>query len=278
MTTMKLSGRAPLLTRRSPPKLLSPAVVDLMGLQWATPYDAAVLALVVTRLLERGEELEVFLPDDPEVRAYLVDLGLPAFLPHNAWGAGRSARYPPLIGLTRLMQPEDWDDLLPQLWPAVAQQLHDPPLTHHLFDIVGELVDNATTHGASVTGTFVCAQRYTGGTSGLEAGLWVAVVDGGIGIPDHLRGHRDYIAIRADEELIRLARQPWVTGTSDRRGWGLVEVFREAAAVGISSVVIRAGRGEGRFSLAQGRSPWARYRRLSSRIAGTWVHLQLVSP
>jgi hypothetical protein len=145
------------------------------------------------------------------------------------------------------------------------------------IDIISELVDNATTHGNSPIGTFVCAQRYTGETSGHAPGIWVGIADAGIGIPDHLRGNPRFTTIRSDVELIRRARQPWVTGTRDRRGWGLVEVFQDAAASGPSDLLIRSGRGEGMFKVREGTRVQARYRLLRRRVPGAWLHVRIAA-
>lgn len=276
MVQIVLSGQAPLLDEV--PAVRGLDTLDLRELTWATPFDAAVTACLYRLAESRGRKVRVLLPRDKRVRRYLVDLGVNEHV-RGRWGpAGGSQIHPPLVPLTRLDGPEEWDDLLPGLWPHVRHELGDSRVADSLFDILGELVDNATTHGESEVGTFLCAQQYTGMTSGLEPGIWIGVADAGVGIPDHLRRRRRYVDIDEDEDLIRLARQPWVTGTSDRRGWGLVEVFREAAAVGLSQVIIRSGRGEGRFRLTEGRPPWARYDRLERRVAGTWVHLQLRIP
>lgn len=272
---LKLRGSAPLLAPGSPPVSWAPATINLRELTWATPFDIAALAVIWTRLQENGKNPELQLPDDPAVRAYLVDAGLADFLP-GAWNvSGGSHAEPPLIRLTRLDTAEAWDDLLPEILPAAFTTLDDAVLGRRTFDILSELVDNAATHGHSAAGTFVCAQRYTGATSGLMPGVWLGIADGGRGIPNHLRLNPKYRGIEQDEQLIRLARRPWVTGTADRRGWGLVEVFEEAAAAGPSEVLIRSGRGEGHFRLRSGLAPHARYGPVRPAIPGAWVHLRV---
>lgn len=243
---------------------------------WATPFDIAALAVIWTRLEEEGRTTEVTLPDDPGVRAYLVDAGL-ADAMQGPWGVkGASAVDPPLVRLTRIQAPEEWDDLASELIMDAHDVLDDRELTRRTFEILSELIDNAATHGRSAAGTFVCAQRYSGATSGLEPGVWLGIADGGRGIPNHLRLNPKYKAIESDQELIRLARKPWVTGTRDRRGWGLVEVFEEATAAGPSEMLIRSGRGEGYFLLRPGVPLHARYQGpLRPAVPGAWVHLRV---
>src|SRR2546423_301324 len=139
------------------------------------------------------------------------------------------------------------------------------------MEAISELIDNAATHGRSGVGTLVCAQRYTGATSHLPPGIWVGIADAGVGVPAHLRRNPKYRDIAEDEQLIRLAKEPGVTGTADQRGWGLPEAFDDATEVGPSRVVIRSAHGEGAFLLRQGQAVAARYRQLIPALPGTWV-------
>jgi hypothetical protein len=277
MPTLRLIGRAPLLALHELPRAWPPTTIDLAGLTWATPFDVAALAILWSRLREQNAAPEVVVPDDAEVRAYLVDVGLDQVVP-GAWGAGGGSRVePPLVPLTHLESSESWDEVLANLWPAVRAALGEYPHAKRTLDIMSELVDNATTHGHSAVGAFVCAQQYTGATSSHEPGIWVGIADAGIGIPKHLRGNARYARVRSDVELIRQARRPWVTGTADRRGWGLVEVFEDAAASGPSHLLIRSGRGEGQFRLREGSRVHARYRALRQAVGGAWVHVRIAA-
>jgi hypothetical protein len=274
VSILKLAGRAPLLAGK-PPTSWAPDHIDLSPLEWVTPYDVASLAVVYTRLIEQGTHRRIVPPRDEQVRSYLATVGLADVL-----GGQWDAQAPltgdaPLIPLTRVTSADAWDDLLRDLWPAAYSVLEDPELTRRTFEILSELVDNAATHGQSPTGTFVCAQRYTGTSSGLPSGVWLGIADGGPGIPAHLRGNPKYKNVERDEELIQLSRRPWVTGTRDRRGWGLVEVFEEAAKSGPSELVIRSGRGEGIFRLRSTVRPHARYHPIRPAVPGTWVHLRV---
>ena len=275
MAIVSLNGRAPLLEAHESPVLGRDCRLDLRGLKWATPFDVAALATLVRRANMRGYAPIVEPPTDAAVRRYLVDLGAADHIP-GTWGeeAG-SAVDRPLLRLTHLDESHEWDDLVNNQWPAVATRLKNPKLASRLFEILGELIDNATTHGNSEVGTFVCVQRYTGDTSGLSPGLWVGIADAGMGIPRHLRRREEYADFGTDEELIGLARKPWVTGTRDRRGWGLTEVFEQLGQAGVSNVVMRSGRGEARYWFRSGRMSGARYRGLRRSVPGTWVHAEI---
>jgi hypothetical protein len=270
-----MAGRCPLLDLANMPRSWSPTVIDLTDLVWITPFEVAGLAAIWTRLDTTERRPRVELPREAEVKAYLVDIGLDRLIP-GPWGAGGGSRIePPWLPLTRISASEEWDDLLTVLHPALADLLREPRLTQLTMDMMSELVDNAATHGHSGTGTFVCAQLYTGATSGLSPGIWIGIADGGIGVPDHLRRNPKYRDISDDRDLIRLARQPWVTGTTDRRGWGLVQVFEDATEAGPTRLVIRSGRAQGEFTLRLGQRLTARYRRVNPLVPGTWIHIRV---
>ena len=221
-----------------------------------------------TRLDVEGRPPALIEPRDLAVGRYLREIGFTELT-----GAKERARtatgHQPLISLTRLAAAEDWDDMLSDLWPA-GVVLPDPGLVKRMIYILSELIDNATSHGRSAAGTFIAAERHPG-----SAGISLAVADGGRGIPSHLRLNPRYREIAEDPELIRLARRPEVTGTRDRRGWGLAEVFEQAGEVGPSQVVIRSGRGQGEFLLRPDQVPYARYGGARPGIPGTWVHVRL---
>lgn len=274
MSTLTLTGVAPLL-RGLFPVSWTPEHIDLGDLEWATPYDVVALAVIWTRLQQSGRPATIELPRDPRVRGYLMDVGLAEVIPAEWNASPASAIDPPLIRLVRVETGDAWDEQQPQLWAAARAVLDDSDLVRRTFEILGELVDNAATHGHSAAGTFVCAQRYTGTSSGLQPGVWLGVADGGQGIPAHLRLNPKYREVKDDEQLIRLCRRPWVTGTRDRRGWGLVEVFEEAAKAGPSAVIIRSGRGQGLFRLRSTAVPYARYMQIRPAVQGAWIHLLL---
>lgn len=254
---------------------------DLTRVTWMTPFDVAVFAVLWRRSPSLGVTPTMLPPDSDIVRRYLVDMELPAQVPGD-WGTvGGSVVEPPLVTLTRLELSHDWDEIVKTLWPHVRTILQDPSAAMRAMDIMSELVDNATTHGRSDTGTFVCAQRHTGAVSGLIPGIWIGIADGGIGVPEHLRNRKEYVDIREDYKLIQLARKAGVTGTRDQRGYGFYEVFESAAAAGTgerSDLLIRAGAGEGNFRLRAGSRAHARYRALDEPAPGTWIHIRLAAP
>ena len=275
MTSLVMRGCCPLLDNTRLPRTWNPDVIDLSELEWITPFEVASIAAMWSRLAAAGSPPYVELPHDDIVRSYLVDIGLDKLIP-GRWGeGGGSAVESPWLPLTRLENGNEWDDIVQNLWPDVAGQFADPDLTRNTMELLGELVDNAVTHGRSAAGTYVCAQRYTGATSRLPAGIWIGVADSGVGVPAHLRRNPKYADIPDDRELIRLSRQPWVTGTKEKRGWGLVEVFDSATEAGPARIVIRSGGAQGEFRLRSGVRVSARYRSMRPLVPGTLIHVRL---
>ena len=275
MSFVALAGRCPLLDMDATPASWDIDTLDLSGLDWVTPFDVAAIASLWTRLSGLQRTPSVVLPADEEVRAYLVDIGLNTIIPGD-WGPGGGSRVEaPWLPLIRLESGDEWDDMLRELQPRAADAFGDVRLMLSTFYIISELVDNAATHGHSASGTFVCSQRYTGTTSRLPPGIWIGIADSGIGVPAHLRHNPKYRDIAEDQRLIGLARKPSVTGTTDNRGWGLVEAFEHAEQIGPSRVLIRSGRGEGDFRLNQGVRQGAKYRSLVPELPGTWIHVRV---
>jgi hypothetical protein len=263
---MKLDGPAPLLGGIRP-RSWAPTLIDLSKVSWLTPFDVVAIASLQARLRGEGRPVRLELPRAPAVRQYLAAVGVE--------GAGEAQALPRglALALTQLPSADAWDDLLGEIVPDFVGALPGD-LGPRGLDVLGELIDNAGTHGECESGTFVCAQHYEGGC-GLPAGLWLGVADAGRGIPGHLRLNPRYSALDRDEELIRLARKPWVTGTRDRRGWGLVEVFAGAAGETGGDILIRSGAGQGIFRVRPEGGPFARYGALAPRLPGTWIHARL---
>lgn len=278
MRSITLDGRAPLLvTQPVPWPLRADTAIDLARLTFVTPFDLVGLAVLV-RAAPAKPRLTVVPPEDPNVCAYLQRMDLFAILGQRIAVVPDLPEEGPrepnraLIELHRLEHPDEIDDLAREFWPRLRARLPQR-LCRNLFEILGELVDNAATHGASAVGTYVAAQYYSGATSGMLEGMWIGVGDGGIGIRAHLAGNPTYRNLDSDVAAIRVAVQKAVTGTHDRRGWGLVEVLEAAGESAPGMVVIRSGYGEGIFYVGPTGTRTARYRRLAHRTPGTWVHV-----
>ena len=268
----------PLLAGSTPP--WPPAddyVLDLSGLTFASPFDLVGLATLV---LATPPEYEIGLtpPSDAGVANYLLRMDLlrlvesrvhvdPPFAPEQP-----RVGSPALIELRALAYPDQFDDESEDLWPRLLSRLPQAVCVA-LFEILGELVDNAATHGRSPCGTLIAAQYYSGATSGMPEGFWIGVADAGIGIRNHLRQNPAYAAkVPTDAAAIRLAVRRGVTGTVDRRGYGLPTALAEAGSLAPGRVTIRSGTGEATFYVGASCVETARYR-VARPIPGTWVHV-----
>jgi hypothetical protein len=88
---------------------------------------------------------------------------------------------------------------------------------------VGELCGNALEHGRNDLGAYIVADRLPGDSSGVA----FAIVDLGIGIPEHIRTR--YPEWYDDTAAIARALDEGVSGTGrPDRGNGYTEVFAEA--------------------------------------------------
>lgn len=247
---------------------------DLAALNWATPVDLAIVAVLYRLAIARGETPQVVPPIDPGVSSYLVAMGLPGHLQYDATDAPRELTgEDPLIPLLWMSEALSWDANADRLWPLLCTRLGNNVLAKQLLEIAGELADNAATHGAGPGGYAICAQQYTGVTSGLRPGIWLGLADAGIGIPEHLRRNPRYADFRDDLDLLRLAREPSVTGTPDRRGYGLGDVFDYTARAGGGLLAIESGDAGAQYIIGRDRVRSARYWRVPTRIVGTWVQL-----
>jgi len=273
---LTLAGRAPLvLGREMLPETRGDIVIDLSGLEFVSPLDIAGLAsYVAASPIQR--QIRLTPPTSPMVANYLLRMELPAAFDGRVlvdppfepeWERDET---PALIELTRLRTAADLEPLITRVWARVGAQL--PAATCvNVFKIVGELVDNAVTHGQSEAGTYLAAQYYSGKTSGMPEGFWIGVADAGIGIRAHLSKNPRHRGLD-DARAIQAAARPRVTGTKDaHRGWGLVSVRQAAGEEAPGWVSIVSGRGEGRFFVGPDGTRTAHYWTRMRPIRGTWA-------
>jgi hypothetical protein len=144
------------------------------------------------------------------------------------------------------------------------------------FHALGELLDNATTHGESGVGAFAAAQLYTGKTSH-RPGLELAVCDAGIGVLEHLRRNPKHHRLRTSSAALRLALRPGVSGTADRRGYGLHDVLDRIGRLGMSGLILASGDAALHRRTA-GPDALTHETALTSPIEGTWAWLRVRLP
>lgn len=280
--TTRLYGREPLLKK---PSLLweassdskGPITVDLGDLEFVCPLDLVGLAAWGTGI-KPSRRGQMIIPNS-DVATYMERMKLFELLRLAGWTipkvntGPRQELFHKLLEVTPLLDAWEVEDLADRLPRLFAGNGGDPKKLNALHFAFGELCDNAVTHSQS-SPFFVAAQRYTGATTRPPPRLELAVADMGIGIPNHLRGNPEYQEISDDAEAIKLAVQPGITGTRDRRGYGFHDILRETGNVGEGDLIIFSGAAGGTIPLGDS-DRRRRFTSLKTPIKGTWVEIRL---
>ncbi len=279
---MRLAGRQPLLRRhvRVSTTDVGWLVLDAKRLLFASPMDlAGVVALAHTATAARTDVTFVP-PDDVNVAAYLQRMDVFQRLPGGT----------EIKGLLPAEERTDRSQVLLEVSPMTLATVEDhvnrlglmlaPKFTDAVaglvFQGVGELIDNAVSHGASRVGAFLAAQSYTGKTSG-RSGFEFAVCDTGIGILNHLRRNPNYAHIKDAQAALAYAIQPGVTGTDEPRGYGLADLLHVTRRGGVGRLVLRSGDGIASVAVRpQGRRKV--FASAAPPITGTWAWLRVRFP
>lgn len=250
--------------------------IDLRELTFVCPLDlVGLVAWAVSIAKERRGSVLVPMPD---VASYLERMNVFQLLRDAGWkiplgdSEDRQELYHKLLEVTPLADAWAVEELAEQLFKFFEQE-EDPKRLRALHFAFGELCDNATTHSGG-SPIFVAAQRYSGATSGAPARLELAVADNGVGIPNHLRQNPTYAAIERDEDAIAKALQAGVSGTRDRRGFGLHDVLYETSQVADGEMVVYSGKGSAIAPIGEeGRR--RRFRALAEPLSGTWIQVRV---
>jgi hypothetical protein len=282
---IELAGRSPLLRRETPVHHADhrgALVLDARNLTFASPLELTAMTALAHHGATRGATTSVLPPVDPSVTSYLERMDVFASLPGGceAWGD-----VPEQVRMDR-------SDALIEVLPVAAGFEHvlvdrvgrlafthlEAGIRHLAFQGIGELIDNAISHGASEIGAFAAAQTYTGATTG-RRGLEFAICDTGIGILDHLRGkpRYRYRYLRSASSALRQALRPGVTGTRDKRGNGLADLFKITEGGGYVRLVLRSGDGLASV-VARQHDQRRHYITTADPIPGTWAWLRVRYP
>jgi hypothetical protein len=261
------------------PAPAAPLRLDLSPLKFVDPFFLVRLRAFIDWHTGRGHSLEVVPPTSSDVRNYLARMRLTDDLPPRCYcdmGQVRARELGDiLIPLTRLPDAVEAGYLDEKV--AGLLFAHFPGQLARLSDAfamaIGELTDNATTHGSSDHGTYVAAQRYA------TTRCVLAVADLGVGIPDHIR--RAYPQLTDDGEAIAEATKEYVTAAEPvaerhHRGHGYQHLIDEMKVTNVPHGSLRIWSGCGRFNLTviaghqQQRRGWA-----SEATAGASVRVEL---
>jgi hypothetical protein len=209
------------------------SIVDLTRTTFAKPFGITLLYGLLCRLREEGEAVRVLIPNS-DVATYLWRMNL-----HEPFANDPGVVFEPNLGgfsLTRWLQPKQLleltsvdagsdDDAIAaetRIWEIIAARAAQyAPLEDQIRTAVVELISNVERHSrtgrASVIGqTFKDCVR-------------IAVGDVGIGVRSSLERVHNLEAM-SDDEVLRFATQPGVTGSVFGGGTGLstiVDAIRE---------------------------------------------------
>ncbi|WP_217575888.1 hypothetical protein [Streptomyces sp. GbtcB7] len=278
---LELVGRHPLLRADLTPERHADQIltIDATRLRFVSPLDlTAVAALAHAAAAESGKS-ELILPANPGVTSYLQRMDLLAQLPEsvNVVGAvpfdDRSDR-PAALLETTLLTPGTAQDVCQRVGQLAVAHLGQSPGAR-VASSVGELIDNAASHGCGQGGAYIAAQAYTGKTTGTRC-LEVAICDNGIGVLAHLRQNPDHTDLTDSESALRRALERGVSGTREGRGNGLPDLLNQAGATGPTRLVVRSGGG-----LVRAARHRTGIRRVTSFTAampveGTWAWLRVL--
>lgn len=254
-------------------------ILDLSALESVDPLLLIRLRGFVDWHCGAGYKIEIVGPRNRIVRTYLKLMLLAADLPDGCVcdlaPSVTEGLSKVLIPIRRLHSPADavkLDQELEALYLAHFQG-KIAPLASAFTRAIGEISDNATTHGASVGGcAYVAAQRYG------DTRCVFAIGDLGIGVPAHIRRARP--EFKDDEIAIREATKEGVSGTGDAmRGFGFQEVIDALKETAVADGELRVWSGHGRFRVAAGGGLQHRRRAwmVEKPTIGTWVRVELAS-
>lgn len=253
-------------------------VIDASKMEFASPFDLAGIAATAHWAAGASLRVQLVLPDDPGVAGYMQRMNVIRHMPSRIQITGRMPpdmredRAGTLLEVTPLT-PANVDDVLERIGPIITSYYGaDHGARGAAFRACGELVANATEHGASAQGAFVAVQVHTG-ASGDAPRLEFAVCDTGMGVMAHLRQNPSYSYFNQDKYAIQHAMRAGVSGIQDEgRGNGLSDTIKDTCSTGALDFRVRSGRGEVRVTGADGCPQETLFDR-SDQTSGTWAWL-----
>ena len=277
---LQLAGRHPLLRNDLPASGLAHTglVIDARRLRFASPLDLAGIAALAHARAGDGHDVELFLPVDADVTSYAQRMDLIDRLPLDVRITGalplddRVDRHSELLEISTLT-PQTADALSERIGRLAVAGL-GPRVGIQVAMSIGELIDNAVSHGKGQPGAFIAAQVYTGKTTGYRR-LEVAVCDSGVGVLDHLRRNPKYADTADSAQALRQALKRGVTGTGEVRGHGLPDLLAQAGLNGPARLVLRSGDGLLRVGRLRTDASSVRAQTSSTWVQGTWTWLRV---
>jgi hypothetical protein len=251
-------------------------VLDLSDLEMIDPLFLARIRGLIDLSAAAGSHVTILPPKKDLIRKYLEFMRLASDLPSNCDCELKSLEVPGsskiLIPIRHLSSTSDVVDLEQALGDLYLAHFSGPlsRLAEAFTRTVGEISDNATTHGKSSAGvSYVAANRY-------PKGCILVVGDLGVGIPTHMR--KAFPELEDDGDAIRVATREGKSGTGDpQRGIGYQYVIDGLKNEHIATGELRVWSGRGRFRVQTLGGVQVRRRAWSvdEETVGTWVRLDL---
>jgi hypothetical protein len=251
-------------------------ILDLTELEMVDPLFLARLRGLIDLNCASGDEITILPPKEELSRKYLEFMQLASDLPANCACELDSLDVPGsskvLIPIRRLSTPADVEELERALGDLYSAHFSGPlaKLAEAFTRTVGEISDNATTHGKSAVGvSYVAANRY-------PTGCILVVGDLGVGIPVHMR--KAFPELEDDGDAIRIATHEGTSGTGDpQRGIGYQYVIDGLKNEHIATGELRVWSGKGRFRVQTSAGLQIRRRAwtVDEATVGTWVRVDL---
>lgn len=227
---------------------LQQCVIDASHLEWVEPTGLVQLVLLLHRAVELSTHVTFVAPDGYELGHYLARMGFYERIPQSVTrqnaidpkSVRRRSNCDVLVTVRGFKTDGDVEDLMADLAKFLQRMVVDNVITGRIFSTLAaaipELAGNAASHAASPCGGFIAAQSY-------RRGSYLAVGDLGMGIRRHLTRNPRWSYLVSDEEAIKKALEPGVSGTADRRGYGYDYVLDELEQTAGAELFIRSGYG-----------------------------------
>ncbi|WP_033287149.1 hypothetical protein [Streptomyces sp. NRRL F-525] len=277
---LELAGRHPLLRNdlHARGQADSGLVVDARRLRFASPLDLAGIAALTHTRADAGGSTELVLPADTDVASYIQRMDLIERLPPDTRIVGalplddRRDRSSTLLETSILTS--GTANAVGERIGRLATAGLGAKAGARAARSIGELIDNAVSHGQGHPGAFIAAQVYTGKTTRYRR-LEVAVCDPGVGVLGHLRRNPEYKDTTDSAQALRRALKPGVTGTSEQRGHGLPDLLAHAGLNGPTRLVLRSGDGLLRVGRLLADASTVQSHTSSTWVDGTWTWLRV---
>lgn len=242
---IQLAGRAPLQRSDLAPDFCEDEqslVLDARYLTWASPLELAAIVTLAVTAATRGRQPTLLLPHNDDVASYMARMDVLehldgiAKIDKTVVTQSRSDHRSKLMEVTGVTGANA--AAVTETLGAMAVERLGPRVGIAAFKSLGELLDNATTHGQSDVGAFTAAQLYSGATSG-RPGFEFAVCDAGVGILEHLRTSYRYQDLDDGRVALERALENGVSGTPECRGYGLGDLGDAVTRTGAGRLILR---------------------------------------